>query len=73
MASGQHEEWMRQWRHAAVALAEVRRQSLASMSAAEALAAANRVLAGGGPTTARRPAISSGMVEQQRLLHLRRS
>jgi hypothetical protein len=72
MAIHQQEQWMQQWRRAAVALAEVRRRALAQMSEAEALVTANRVLAAGGAPTLRRPATSSGLVEQQRILHRRR-
>jgi hypothetical protein len=73
MAIHQQEQWMQQWRRAAVALAEVRRRALAQMSEADALVAANRVLAAGGPSTIRRPPTRSGLVEQQRLFHRRRS
>jgi hypothetical protein len=72
MAIHQEEQWMQQWRRAAVALAEVRRLALAQMSEVDALVAANRVLTAGGPSTIRRPPTSSGLVEQQRLLHRRR-
>lgn len=58
---------MRQWRRAAIALADVRRQELAQMSDAAALAAAERVLAPRGIAGPPRAARSSGLVEQQRL------
>lgn len=58
--------WMRQWHHAAIALAEVRRRELAQMSDADALAAAERVL-DLWPIPRTQPAGVSGLVEQQRL------
>lgn len=64
--------WMQQWRHAARALEEVRRRELATMDASAALAAAERVLAGGGAMHLRREQPYSGLVEQQRLLHRKR-
>lgn len=66
------QQWMRQWRRAAIALAEVRRQELAQMSDAAALAAAERVLAPREVPPSSRPDASSGLVEQQRLFQLRR-
>jgi len=60
-------EWMRQWRRAAVALAEVRLRELAQMSDATALAAAERVLASSAMPAPPRSNASSGLVEQQRL------
>jgi hypothetical protein len=65
-------EWMRQWRRAAIALAEVRRRELAQMSDATALAVAERVLAPREVPASSRPAASSGLVEQQRLFQLHR-
>ncbi len=58
--------WMRQWHHAAVALAEVRRRELAQMNDADALAAAERILNLWSIATTQ-PARVSGLVEQQRL------
>jgi hypothetical protein len=60
-------KWMRQWRRAAIALAEVRQWGLAQMSDAAALAAAERVLAPLVVSEPPRSALSSGLVEQQRL------
>jgi len=58
---------MRQWHHAALALAEVRQRELAQMSDTAALAAAERVLAPGVVRAPLRTYASSGLVEQQRL------
>jgi len=63
----QQQQWMRQWRHAALALAEVRQRELAQMSDAAALAAVERVLTPGGARVPLRTHASSGLVEQQRL------
>jgi len=60
-------EWMRQWRRAAVALAEVRQRELAQMTDATALAAAERVLASPMMRAPPQSNASSGLVEQQRL------
>jgi len=68
----QQQVWMQQWRRAAVALAEVRRRTLATMDAAEALRAAEQILGAGAPTSGQQPARSSGLVEQQRLFHHKR-
>jgi hypothetical protein len=64
---------MAQWRQAAVALAGERARELASMTDAEALAAAERVLelAGAAPLSLDRVR-SSGLVYQQALFHRRR-
>jgi hypothetical protein len=62
--------WLEQWRGAAAALEAQRRAELRSMSAEEALAAAEAVLALANPARmgdSRRR--SSGLVEQQRLFH----
>jgi hypothetical protein len=68
----QQQVWMQQWRRAAVALAEVRRRTLAAMDAVEALRAAERVLDAGTPGDARPRVRGSGLVEQQRLFHRKR-
>lgn len=60
-------EWMRQWRRAAVALAEVRQRELAQMTDATALAAAERVLASWVMRVPPQINATSGLVEQQRL------
>jgi hypothetical protein len=75
MATGpdqREREWARQWKSAAAALAEQRRQDLRRMSDAEALSAADNLLSIVETTTlspGRR--VSSGLVEQQALLHRR--
>ena len=61
---------MAQWRHAAGALARVRADELARLSAADALSAANILLAIGA--TIRLPperVAWSGLIELQRRLH----
>jgi hypothetical protein len=65
-------EWIRQWKNASEALAEQRRSDLRRMTDAEALAAAENLLSLVG-TVALSPArsVSSGLVEQQALLHRR--
>ncbi len=66
-------EWIAPWRRAAGALAHVRARELASLSDADALAAADTLLTIGAraPLPAHRRAWS-GLVEFQRLLHRRR-
>jgi hypothetical protein len=66
-------EWIAQWRQAAGALAEVRARELAALSDAEALAAADTLLAIGAraPLPVHRRTWS-GLVEFQRLLRNRR-
>jgi hypothetical protein len=61
--------WLAQWEAARAALAEQRGRELAEMTAAQALAAADALLALGAglPLDAARQA-SSGLVEQQALL-----
>ena len=64
--------WLEQWRGAGPALEAHRREELRSLSAAEALAAAQAVLWLASPdrlSEARRS--HSGLVEQQRLFHPR--
>lgn len=65
-------EWAAQWRRAAGALARVRADELASLSAADALAAADTLLAigAGVPLPAERLAWS-GLVAFQQYLHRR--
>jgi hypothetical protein len=65
--------WVEQWRTAAGALAELRREQLGGMSEAAALEAAERLLAltDSLPLSAGRRRWS-GLVEQQALLHRRR-
>lgn len=70
----QRQAWMAQWRRAAVALEQVQRRELARMTDAEALAAAERVLTpGGDPYRDPQRLHTSGLVEQQRIFHRRRS
>lgn len=68
----QEREWIRQWKSAAGALAEQRRIDLRRMTDAEALAAAENLLSL-VETATLNPArqVSSGLVEQQALLHRR--
>ena len=65
-------EWARQWRDAAEALADQRRRDLRQMSEADALAAADNLLSL-AKTVLLSPArrASSGLVEQQAILHRR--
>jgi len=65
-------DWIQQWKSAAVALAQQRRQDLQRMSDAEALFAAENLLSL-VEMTALSPArrASSGLVDQQALLHRR--
>ena len=65
-------EWIRQWKNAGEALAEQRRSDLRRMTDAEALAAAENLLSLVDTVTLN-PArsVSSGLVEQQALLHRR--
>jgi len=65
-------ERVRQWKNAGEALAEQRRSDLRRMTEAEALAAAENLLSL-VETVALNPArsVSSGLVEQQALLHRR--
>lgn len=70
--SQREREWLRQWKNAAEALAEQRRNDLQRMTDAEALAGAGNLLSL-VETVARNPArnVSSGLVTQQALLHRR--
>lgn len=65
--------WIAQWRAAGAALARVRRDELASLTAAAALAASDTLLTIGAatPLPADRRAWS-GLVDLQRLLHRQR-
>ena len=67
-------EWAEQWRDAAGALADQRRRDLRRMSEADALAAAENLLSL-AETVILNPArlASSGLVEQQAILHRRTS
>lgn len=65
-------KWAEQWREAAEALGDQRRRDLREMSEADALAAAENLLSLAATVTlnpARRA--SSGLVEQQAILHRR--
>jgi hypothetical protein len=66
-------EWMAQWRSAGTALARVREDELASLPAADALAATNILLTIGSNVS---PSVDrltwSGLIEFQRYLHRRR-
>lgn len=66
-------EWLQQWRRAAVALEEVRADELAHLSAADALAASETLLALGAsvPLPPGR-VIWSGLIDLQRRLHHQR-
>lgn len=65
-------EWAAQWRDAAEGLADQRRRDLREMSDADALAAAENLLSLAA-TVILNPArrVSSGLVEQQAILHRR--
>lgn len=67
MTPEQQQQWMAQWRLAAVELERINRAELARMTDAEALRAANRILAQ-IDTAYRSPSrrVTSGLVEQQR-------
>jgi hypothetical protein len=67
-------EWLAQWRRAGAALEQVRSDDLANLSHAEALRAAETLLAlsGSTPLPADR-ALWSGLIELQRQLHRGRS
>ena len=65
--------WMAQWRAASVALADQRTAELRALTAEAALAASEAVLALASPCSlSEERRTSSGLVEQQRLLHRRR-
>ncbi len=74
MTPEQQREWMQQWRRAAVALEQVKRDELARMTDAEALAAADDLLAL-SEHAYRDPRYEtySGLIEQQRIFHQRRT
>ncbi len=62
--------WMAQWRAAALALEEQRRQEIRSLTTERALAAAEALLALASPAMLGAERRTwSGLVEQQRLLH----
>lgn len=58
---------MEQWRYAAIALEDMRRESLRSLTDDEARVILRRLLSGSGHRSPRRGV--SGLVEQQRLFH----
>jgi hypothetical protein len=62
-----HEQWVATWRAAGVALAEVRAEELRSMTPAQALRAADSLLALASPPRDLPRWRSSGLVEQQQL------
>jgi hypothetical protein len=66
-------EWMAQWRRSTTALARVRADELSHLSAADALAATDTLLAIGAtmPVSVER-LTWSGLIEFQRYLHRRR-
>lgn len=63
-------EWLQQWRRAAVALDEVRARELAHLSAADALAASETLLALGARVPLPPDRVTwSGLIDFQRRLH----
>jgi hypothetical protein len=63
-------EWMAQWRRASAALARVRADELAQLRPADALAAADTLLAIGANTPLPVERLTwSGLIEFQRYLH----
>lgn len=74
MASRTTSAWLAQWREAGAALAEQRARELAAMTEEEALAAADAVLglAALAPLAPERR-LTSGLIDQQELLHRRRT
>lgn len=74
MTPEQYQQWMQQWRHASVALEQVKREELARMTEAEALEAANDLLELSAQSYHDpRYETYSGLIEQQRILHKRRT
>ena len=70
---GLEREWMAQWRRAGPALALVRAEELARLSAAEALAATDTLLAIGAKVALSIDRLTwSGLIEFERYLHRRR-
>jgi hypothetical protein len=66
-------EWLQQWRRAAVALERVRADELAQLSAADALAASETLLALGASMPLPPSRVSwSGLIDLQRRLHDKR-
>ena len=67
MTPEQQQQWMQQWRRAAVELERIKREELARMTDAEALVIAHRVLALSDPLYYdERRRTTSGLIEQQR-------
>jgi hypothetical protein len=63
-------EWLAQWRRAGVVLAQVRAEQLWQLRGADALAAADTLLAIGADTPLPADRVSwSGLIELQRQLH----
>ena len=67
----QQRRWLEQWRSAGAELEEVRKRELRELSESEALAASENLLslAFSTPLVPRERWITSGLVEQQALLH----
>lgn len=66
-------EWMAQWRRAGAALAQVRADELAGLSAADALAATDTLFAIGATVPLDADRLTwSGLIDFQRYLHRRR-
>ncbi len=63
---------MEQWRYAAIALEDMRRQSLRALTDDEARVILRRLLSGSSGRRSRRGGVS-GLVEQQRLFHAKSS
>jgi hypothetical protein len=68
-----HRKWLAQWRRAGAALKRVRADELAILSAADALAASETLLAIGAQVPLSVDRLTwSGLIEFQRYLHRRR-
>ncbi len=67
----QQRQWMEQWRHAAVALTEVKRDELANMTDEQAWQKSDRLLS--LAPFYRRRTRTSGLVKQQALFHKHRT
>ncbi|MGH8906535.1 MAG: hypothetical protein ACRD0K_08465 [Egibacteraceae bacterium] len=67
--SDDERRWMEQWRYAAAALEDMRREELRTLTDHEARVILRRLLSGPAPRSPRRGL--SGLVEQQRLFHVK--
>jgi hypothetical protein len=72
-AEARYAAWMDQWRSASVELAAVHRRELSAMTDSQALQAAGALLSVVEPgEVPQHRRVSSGLVEQQAILHSRR-